>query len=53
MIAAIAAQTLIVTQLKLRLGSRLGQRTREGAERLAGAALTVLGLVLLGEKLLR
>jgi putative Mn2+ efflux pump MntP len=51
-IALIAIQTFIVTQLGLRLGSRLGERLREGAERLAGVALTVLGMVLLAEKLL-
>ncbi len=51
-IALIAAQTLIVTQLGLRLGQRLAHRIREGAERLAGVALTTLGLVLLVEKLL-
>jgi putative Mn2+ efflux pump MntP len=51
-ITLIAAQALILTQLGLRLGSRLGERLREGAERLAGAALTILGLVLLAEKLL-
>jgi putative Mn2+ efflux pump MntP len=51
-IALIAAQTLIVTQLGLRLGNRLGSRTRESAERLAGAALTTLGIILLAEKLL-
>ena len=51
-IALIAIQTFIVTQLGLRLGSRLSDRLREGAERLAGAALTALGIVLLAEKLL-
>jgi putative Mn2+ efflux pump MntP len=51
-IALIAIQTLIVTQLGMRLGSRLGERIREGAERLAGAALTTLGIILLFEKLL-
>jgi putative Mn2+ efflux pump MntP len=51
-IALIAVQTLIVTQLGLRLGSRLGEQIREGAERLAGVALTTLGIVLLAEKLL-
>jgi putative Mn2+ efflux pump MntP len=51
-IALIAAQAFIVTQLGLRLGYRLSQRFREGAERLAGVALTTLGLVLLAEKLL-
>jgi putative Mn2+ efflux pump MntP len=51
-IVLIALQALIVTQLGLRLGSRLSERLREGAERLAGAALTGLGTVLLAEKLL-
>jgi putative Mn2+ efflux pump MntP len=51
-IVLIAAQTLIVTQLGLRLGNRVAQRTREGVERCAGAALTILGLVLLAERLL-
>ncbi|MDQ6836255.1 MAG: manganese efflux pump MntP family protein [Actinomycetota bacterium] len=51
-VALIAAQALIVTQLGLRLGSRIGDRTREGAERLAGVALASLGAVLLAEKLL-
>jgi len=50
-IVLIAIQTFIVTQLGLRLGHRLSERVREGAERLAGAALTLLGLVLLAEKL--
>jgi hypothetical protein len=31
----------------MRLGSRLGARVGEGAERLAGAMLVLLGLVLL------
>jgi putative Mn2+ efflux pump MntP len=51
-IVLIAVQTFIVTQLGLRLGSRLSERMREGAERLAGVGLTLLGLVLLIEKLL-
>ncbi len=50
-IALIALQTFIVTQLGLRLGSRLSDRLREGTERLAGAALTGLGIALLAEKL--
>ncbi len=48
----IAIQTFIVTQLGIRLGQRIGARVREGAERLAGAALAILGFVLLAEKLL-
>jgi putative Mn2+ efflux pump MntP len=51
-IALIAGQAFVVTQLGLRLGHRLSERLREGAERLAGLALTVLALVLLAEKLL-
>jgi manganese efflux pump family protein len=51
-IVLIALQTVIVTQLGLRLGNRLSESLREGAERLAGAALTALGMVLLAEKLL-
>ena len=51
-IGLIAAQAAIVTQLGLRLGHRLGTRTREHAERLAGAALVTLGIVLLAEKIL-
>ena len=43
----IAAQAVVVTQLGLRLGRRLGETLREGAERLAGLALLVLGVALL------
>ncbi len=50
-VALIALQTLIVTQLGLRLGNRLSETLRDGAERLAGAALTGLGVALLAEKL--
>jgi putative Mn2+ efflux pump MntP len=51
-IVLIALQAFILSQLGLRLGNRLSERLREGAERVAGLALTALGLVLLGEKLL-
>jgi putative Mn2+ efflux pump MntP len=51
-IVLIGVQTFVLTQLGLLLGSRIGERVREGAERLAGVALAALGLVLLGEKLL-
>jgi putative Mn2+ efflux pump MntP len=51
-IVLIALQAFIVTQLGLRLGHRLSDRLREGAERLAGLAFTVLALVLLGGKIL-
>ena len=51
-IALIAAQTIVLTQLGLYFGARLSERWREGAERLAGVALTALGVVLAVEKLL-
>ena len=51
-IVLLAVQAFVVTQLGLGLGHRLSERLREGAERLAGIALTILGLVLLAEKLL-
>jgi putative Mn2+ efflux pump MntP len=51
-IALIAVQAFTVTQLGLRLGNRVSERLREGAERLAGLALTGLAITLLAEKLL-
>lgn len=51
-IALIAAQTFVVTQMGLRLGNRISVRLREAAERLAGLALIGLGLALLVERLL-
>ena len=47
----IGIQTFVLTQLGIRLGQRIGERIREGAERLAGAALALLGGILLAEKL--
>ncbi len=47
----IGVQTFIVTQIGFRLGRRIGERVREGAERLAGVALALLGFALLAEKL--
>src|SRR2546423_5277097 len=47
----IGVQTFVVTQLGIRLGARVGERIRESAERLAGIALTALGLILLVGKL--
>jgi putative Mn2+ efflux pump MntP len=41
-----------VTQAGLRLGSRIGEAVRERAEQLAGAVLALLGVVLLGQRLL-
>jgi putative Mn2+ efflux pump MntP len=43
----IGVQAFVAAQLGMRLGSRLGARVGEGAERLAGAMLVLLGLVLL------
>lgn len=51
-ILLIALQAFVVAQAGLRLGSHLSERLREGAQRLAGVALTGLGAVLLVEKLL-
>ncbi len=50
-IALIAVQAFIVTQIGLRLGGRVSERAREGAERVAGLALIVLAVVLIAEKL--
>jgi putative Mn2+ efflux pump MntP len=50
-VVLIGVQAFALTLLGLRLGARLGESIREGAERLAGVALTLLALVLLGEKL--
>lgn len=50
-VAAIAAQTLVVTQLGMRLGAPFGEHIRERAERLAGVALIALATVLLADKL--
>src|ERR1700682_2336326 len=49
-VVLIGIQTFVATQLGIRLGARIGERFREGAERIAGAVLTALGLVLLGEQ---
>ena len=46
-IVLIGLQTFIATQLGLRLGSTIGERVREGAERVAGLALLLLGAFLL------
>lgn len=51
-ITAIAIQALLASQLGLALGSRIGERWREAAERLAGAALAALGVFLVIDKLL-
>lgn len=47
----IAVQALAVSQLGFSLGGRIGDRLREGAERLAALVLLALGAVLLAAKL--
>ena len=48
---AIGGQAFVAAQLGLRLGARIAERFREAAERLAGAVLVVLGVVLVVEHL--
>ncbi|MBB4686780.1 manganese efflux pump MntP [Amycolatopsis jiangsuensis] len=50
-LAGIAAQAFVAAQLGLRLGNRISERYREGAERLAGIVLLALGLSLAAEQL--
>ena len=50
-IALIGAQAFLFAQLGLRLGARIGEAIREGAEKLAAAALIRLGLLILVEEL--
>jgi len=47
----IGVQAFAVAQLGLRIGSRLGEAAREGAERLAGAGLIGLAVLVLVERL--
>lgn len=49
----IAAQAFAVTMLGTALGRFLGERVAEGAELLSGVVLSLLAVVLLGEKLVR
>lgn len=50
-IAVIAIQAFVLSQIGLRLGARVPENLREGAERLAGIALILIGGVLLIDKL--
>jgi putative Mn2+ efflux pump MntP len=52
-VAVIAIQTLVVSQLGLSLGVRISERWRERTEHLAGPLLIVLGVYLLAEALPR
>src|SRR2546430_711897 len=49
-IVLIGVQAFVVTQLGLRLGARIGEGIREGAERLAGGGLVGPGLGVVGQK---
>jgi len=51
-IVAIAVQALVATQVGFAIGKRVGEKWREGAEKLAGAILVVLGVVMIAERLL-
>jgi putative Mn2+ efflux pump MntP len=46
MVIAIAAQAFIITQIGVRLGTRVGEGMREVTEKLAGLALVALGTIL-------
>jgi len=52
-VVLIGVQAFAVAQVGLRLGTRLGEAAREWAERLAGAALVGLGILILVEQLTR
>jgi len=52
-IVLIAAQAFVVSQVGFALGGRIGEATREGAERLAGAVLIVIAGALLVGRILR
>jgi manganese efflux pump family protein len=51
LVIAIAAQAFIVTQIAVRLGSRVGDRWRGAAERVAAVALITLGVVVVAATL--
>jgi len=51
-VLAIAAQAVVATQLGFALGAKIGARSLESAERLAGVALIALAAVFLVDRLL-
>jgi putative Mn2+ efflux pump MntP len=51
-ILLIAAQAFIVSQVGFAIGDRIGEATREGAEKVAGAALILIAAALLVAKIL-
>jgi putative Mn2+ efflux pump MntP len=52
-IVAIAAQAFLTAQLGLAIGARIAERWRERAEKIAGAALILLGTYLIAQQLVR
>ena len=48
----IAVQTIVVSQLGMRLGAKLSERYREGAEQLAAVVLMLLGFAIITQRLL-
>ena len=52
-IIAISIQALAAAQIGLAVGARIGQRWRERAEQIAGAALILLGAYLISARLIR
>jgi putative Mn2+ efflux pump MntP len=52
-IVAIAAQAFLAAQLGLAIGARIAERWRERAEKIAGAALILLGTYLIAQQLVR
>jgi len=53
LVALIAVQAFLASQLGMRLGSRLAERAREAAEKLAGALLVLAATLVVAEKLLK
>jgi putative Mn2+ efflux pump MntP len=51
LVVAVGLQAFAVTLVGVRVGARLGERWQESAERLAGAALLILGATLLAVRL--
>jgi len=51
-IIAIAVQALVATQIGFAIGTRIGEKWREGAEKLAGVILVVLGFVMIFQRII-
>lgn len=52
-VVLIALQAFVVSQIGFQIGRRIGERLREGAERMAGIVLIALGVLLVIAKLVR